>query len=70
MFCIFTGIWIATKAGRRGSQLSRSKVMSRVSVGSTAPKVESRDFYCVGQVWRTSKTDMAAGDCSKSSTKL
>jgi hypothetical protein len=57
-------------AGRRGSQLSRSKVMSRVSAGSTAPKAESSDFRCVGQVWRTSKTDMAAGDCTKSSTKL
>jgi hypothetical protein len=70
MFRIFTSIWIATKAGRRGSQLSRSKVMSRVSAGSTSPKAESRDFRCVGQVWRTSKTDMATRDCAKSSTKL
>jgi hypothetical protein len=45
-------------------------VISRVSAGSTAPKAESSDFRCVGQVWRTSKTDMAAGDCAKSSTKL
>ena len=34
------------------------------------PKAESSDFRCVGQVWRTSKTDMSAGDCAKSSTKL
>jgi hypothetical protein len=59
-----------TAAGRRGSQLSRSKVISRVSAGSTAPIAESSDFRCVGQVWRTSKTNMAAGDCAKSSTKL
>jgi hypothetical protein len=45
-------------------------VISQVSAGSTAPKAESSDFRCVGQVWRTSKTDMAAGDCAKSSTKL
>jgi hypothetical protein len=50
--------------------MSRSKVMSLVSAGSTAPKAESSDFHYVGQVWRTSKTDMAVGDCAKSSTKL
>jgi hypothetical protein len=44
--------------------------MSRVSAGSTAPKAESNDFHCVGQVWRTSRTDMAAEDCAKLSTKL
>jgi hypothetical protein len=44
--------------------------MSQVLAGSTAPKEESSDFCCVGQVWRTSKTDMAAEDCAKSSTKL
>jgi hypothetical protein len=58
------------KVGRQGSPLSRSKVMSRVSAGLTAPKAESKDFRYVGQVWRTSKTNMAAGDCAKSSTKL
>jgi hypothetical protein len=44
--------------------------MSRVFGGSTALKVESSDFLYVGQVWRTSKTDMAVGDCAKSSTKI
>jgi hypothetical protein len=45
-------------------------VTSGVSAGSTSPKVESSDFRCVGQVWRTSKADMVARDCAKSSTKL
>jgi hypothetical protein len=44
--------------------------MSRVSAGSTAPMAESSDFRCVGKVWRTSNTNMAAGDCAKSSTRL
>jgi hypothetical protein len=56
--------------GYREFTLSRSKVMSRVSTGSTAPKAESSDFCCVGKVWRTSRTNMVAGDCAKSSTKL
>ena len=44
--------------------------MSRVSAGLTAPMEESNDFRCFGHVWRTSRTDMAAGDCAKSSTKI
>jgi GH43 family beta-xylosidase len=60
------GYWV----GRCGSPLSESNVISCMSAVSTAPKAESKDFHCDGQVWRTSNTDMAAGDWAKSSTKL
>jgi hypothetical protein len=70
VFQILTGIWKATWAGRRGSPLSEPNVINWVSAVSSAPKAESKDFLCDGQVWRTSNTDMAAGDWAKSSTRL
>jgi hypothetical protein len=70
ILCILTGISKSTRVGRHGSSLSRSKVMIQVSVGSTAPKEESKDFHCDGKVWRTSKTNMDVEDCAKSLTRL
>ena len=70
VFQILTGIWKATWVGRRGSPLSESNLINYVSVGSTAPKAERKDFLYDGKVWRTSNTDMAAGDWAKSSTRL
>jgi hypothetical protein len=69
-FQTLTGIWKATWAGRRGSLLFESNVISCMSVGLTSPKEESKDLHCDGQFWRTSNTDMVVGDWAKSSNRL
>ena len=64
------GIWKAIVEGMRGSLFSVSKVISLESEGSTAPRVSSRAFHCVGHVLSTSRADMAFGVWAKSSTML
>ena len=70
-FRILTGIWKVTEAGRGGcSDHSKSKTIKRSYEGSTAPMVVSRDFHYEGNDWRSSSVEMAARDCTKSSTIL
>jgi hypothetical protein len=70
MFLILTGIWKETRDGRCGYDLSKSKVIRWVSVGSTSPNCERKSIIWEGHVWRTSSTYMEVGDFARSSTRL
>ena len=65
-----TGIWKAIVEGMHGSPFSMSKVISLELEGSTAPRVASKAFRCIGKVLSTSRVDMAVGIWAKSSTTL
>ena len=56
--------------GIHGSLFSVSNVINLESEGSTAPRVASKDFRCVGKVLSTSRADMVMGVWPKSSTML
>ena len=59
-----------TKGGRCGSHLFELKEMRLVSEGSTPSIVDNKSFYCVGQLCKTSKEDMAQGAWARSLTIL
>ena len=69
-FRMDTGIWKEMVEGMCGSPFSVSNVINLESEGSTAPKVASKDFRCVGHILSTSRADMAVGIWAKSSTML
>ena len=54
----------------RGSLFSVSNVINLESEGSTAPRVASKDFRCIGHILSTSRADMVVGVWAKSSTML
>ena len=64
------GIWKAIEEGMHGSPFSVSKVISLESEGSTAPRVASKDFRCIGHILSTSREDMAVAIWAKSSIML
>ena len=53
-----------------GSPFFVSNVINLELEGSTAPRVASSTFRCVGYVLSTSKEDMAIGVWARSSTML
>ena len=69
-FRIDTGILKAMVDGMHGSLFSMSNVINLESEGSTAPRVASSAFCCVGHILSTLRADMAVGVCDKSSTML
>ena len=69
-FQMDSGIWKAIVEGMRDSPFSVSKVISLELEGSTAPRVASRVFCCIGHVLSTSRADMEVGIWAKSSTTL
>ena len=56
--------------GIGGSPFCVLNVINLESKGSTAPRVASKDFHCVGKVLSTSRADIAVGVWAKSSTML
>ena len=46
---------------QHNSPFSVSNVISLESEGSTAPRVASKDFHCIGHILSTSRVDMAVG---------
>ena len=69
-FWIDTEIWKVMVDGMHGSLFSMSKVINLDSEGSTAPRVASKTFLCIGDILSTSRVDMAVGVWAKSSTML
>ena len=69
-FQMDTRIWKVIVEGMHGSPFSVSNVINLESEGSTAPRVASKDFHCIGHVLSTSRVDMAVGVWAKSSTIL
>ena len=65
-----TRIWKVIVEGMCSSPFSMSKVINLESEGSTAPRVASNAFRCIGHVLSTSRVDMAVGVWAKSSTML
>ena len=51
--------------GMHGSPFSVLNVNNLESEGSTAPRVASKDFCCVGHVLSTSRVDMEVGVWAK-----
>ena len=59
------------QVGRGGcSNQSTSKTINQLLEGSSVPMADSRAFHYEGQDWKSSRVEMVAGDCTKSSTTL
>ena len=69
-FRMDTEIWKAIVEGMCGYSFSVSNMINLESEGSTAPRVASKDFHCVGHILSTSRADMAVNIWAKSSTML
>jgi hypothetical protein len=63
-----TWIWKATWYGKRGFTSMMSNLITFEPLGSRAPKAESKAFLYDGNVWSTSKADIAQGAWPRSST--
>jgi hypothetical protein len=59
-------IWKATWYGKRGFTSVTLNLMIFETLGSMAPKAESKAFLYDGDVWDTSKEDIAQGVWPKS----
>ena len=64
-FRMDTKIWKAIVEGMHGSPFSVSNMINLDSEGSTAPRVDSKAFRCVGHVLSTSREDMEVGVWAK-----
>ena len=60
-FRLDTRIWKAMVDGMCGSPFFVSNVINLESEGSTAPRVASKAFHCIGKVLSTLRADMAVG---------